>query len=43
VAGTRVWVATLDFRPEPAFAEALRALCAPFVPPSPPAPTETPP
>jgi tetraacyldisaccharide 4'-kinase len=42
-AGTRVWVATLDFRPEPAFAEALRALCAPFVPPSPPAPTETPP
>ena len=30
VAGTRVWVATLDFSPEPAFADALRALCAPF-------------
>ena len=30
VAGTRVWVATLDFLPEPAFADALRALCAPF-------------
>ena len=28
--GTRVWVATLDFQPEPAFADALRALCAPF-------------
>ena len=30
--GTRVWVATLDFQPEPAFADALRALCAPFKP-----------
>ena len=30
VAGTRVWVATLDFSLEPAFADALRALCAPF-------------
>ena len=30
VAGTQVWVARLDFQPEPAFAEALRALCAPF-------------
>ena len=30
VGGTRVWVARLDFRPEPAFAGALRALCAPF-------------
>ena len=30
IAGTRVWVATLDFQPEPAFADALRALCAPF-------------
>ena len=30
-AGTqRVWVARLDFRPEPAFADALRHLCAPF-------------
>lgn len=29
-AGSRVWVATLDFQPEPAFADALRALCAPF-------------
>jgi tetraacyldisaccharide 4'-kinase len=27
---TRVWVARLDFQPEPAFADALRALCAPF-------------
>lgn len=32
IAGSRVWVATLDFRPEPAFADALRALCAPFKP-----------
>lgn len=30
VGATRVWVARLDFRPEPAFAEALRTLCAPF-------------
>ncbi len=30
VGATRVWVATLDFAPEPAFAEALRTLCAPF-------------
>ena len=29
-AGTQVWVATLDFQPEPAFAKALRALLAPF-------------
>ena len=29
-ADTTVWVATLDFQPEPAFAEALRALLAPF-------------
>lgn len=30
-AGTvRVWVARLDFQPEPAFADALRSLCAPF-------------
>lgn len=28
--GTRVWVARLDFRPEPAFADALRTLCAPL-------------
>ena len=28
--GTQVWVATLDFQPEPAFAEALRAVLAPF-------------
>jgi tetraacyldisaccharide 4'-kinase len=27
---TRVWVARLDFQPEPAFADALRTLCAPF-------------
>lgn len=27
---TAVWVARLDFRPEPAFAGALRSLCAPF-------------
>lgn len=27
---TRVWVARLDFQPEPAFADALRQLCAPF-------------
>ncbi|GCL62399.1 tetraacyldisaccharide 4'-kinase [Pseudaquabacterium pictum] len=27
---TQVWVARLDFLPEPAFAGALRALCAPF-------------
>ena len=26
----RVWVARLDFQPEPAFADALRSLCAPF-------------
>lgn len=32
VGQARVWVATLDFRPEPAFAEALRSLCAPFKP-----------
>jgi tetraacyldisaccharide 4'-kinase len=30
VGSTRVWVARLDFQPEPAFADALRALCAPF-------------
>lgn len=30
VGNTRVWVARLDFQPEPAFAEALRRLCAPF-------------
>lgn len=40
VAGTRVWVATLDFQPEPAFADALRALCAPFA--RPPAADKTP-
>ncbi len=27
---TRVWVARLDFETEPAFADALRSLCAPF-------------
>ena len=27
---TAVWVARLDFLPEPAFAGALRSLCAPF-------------
>lgn len=46
VGRTRVWVATLDFQPEPAFAEALRRLCAPFARRSPAplsAPTETPP
>jgi tetraacyldisaccharide 4'-kinase len=32
LAGTRVWVARLDFEPEPAFAETLRTLCAPFKP-----------
>ncbi len=32
VGGVRVWVATLDFQPEPAFDKALRALCAPFRP-----------
>ena len=32
VGATRVWVATLDFQPEPGFAEALRTLCAPFKP-----------
>jgi len=32
-AGTvQVWVARLDFQPEPAFAETLRQLCAPFMP-----------
>ena len=31
-AGTRVWVARLDFVPEPAFADALRQLCAPLKP-----------
>ena len=32
-AGTaQVWVARLDFQPEPAFAETLRQLCAPFTP-----------
>ena len=30
VGSARVWVARLDFQPEPAFADALRALCAPF-------------
>lgn len=30
VGSTRVWVARLDFQPEPAFADALCALCAPF-------------
>jgi tetraacyldisaccharide 4'-kinase len=34
VGSTRVWVATLDFQPEPAFADALRALCAPLVRPA---------
>ncbi|MBL8349919.1 MAG: tetraacyldisaccharide 4'-kinase [Burkholderiaceae bacterium] len=46
VGRTRVWVATLDFQPEPAFGNALRALCAPFAPnppATPSAPTETPP
>jgi tetraacyldisaccharide 4'-kinase len=33
VGATRVWVATLDFQPEPAFDAALRMLCAPFRPP----------
>ena len=33
VGNTRVWVATLDFQPEPAFDAALRTLCAPFKPP----------
>ena len=28
---TRVWVAPLDFQPEPAFAQALRTLCAPLL------------
>ncbi len=28
----QVWVARLDFQPEPAFAETLRQLCAPFTP-----------
>jgi len=32
VGATRVWVATLDFQPEPAFGSALRMLCAPFRP-----------
>ncbi len=30
VGSTRVWVAGLDFQPEPAFATALQTLCAPF-------------
>lgn len=30
VGATRVWVARLDFQPEPAFADALRTLCAPY-------------
>ncbi|OYU74123.1 MAG: tetraacyldisaccharide 4'-kinase [Burkholderiales bacterium PBB5] len=30
VGSTQVWVARLDFQPEPAFADALRQLCAPF-------------
>ena len=30
---TRVWVAPLDFQPEPAFAQALRTLCAPLLTP----------
>ena len=30
VGQTQVWVATLDFQPEPGFAAALRELCAPF-------------
>lgn len=30
---TRVWVAPLDFLPEPAFAQALRTLCAPLLTP----------
>ena len=30
VGAARVWVATLDFQPEPAFDAALRALCAPL-------------
>jgi tetraacyldisaccharide 4'-kinase len=34
VGNTRVWVATLDFQPEPGFAEALRTLCAPYRHPS---------
>ncbi len=34
VGGSRVWVATLDFLPEPAFADALRALCAPLKQPA---------
>ena len=29
---TRVWVAPLDFQPEPTFAQALRTLCAPLLP-----------
>jgi len=33
VGTTRVWVAGLDFQPEPAFDAALRRLCAPFRPP----------
>jgi len=53
--GTQVWVATLDFQPEPAFAEALRALLTPFAaaahlapsarppPPEPPQPPRLPP
>ncbi len=32
VGRTQVWVARLDFLPEPAFADALRSLCAPFRP-----------
>ena len=31
--GTRVWVAPLDFQPEPAFAQAFYTLCAPLLTP----------
>ena len=31
--GSRVWVATLDFEPEPAFDQALLALLPPLAPP----------
>ena len=41
VGSTRVWVAGLDFLPEPAFAAALRTLCAPFKPKHPQAHAKT--
>ena len=41
VGSTQVWVAGLDFQPEPAFAAALRTLCAPFKPKHPQAHAKT--